>query len=153
MREMVYMQATFIISLIFSILVAIFALLNGDVVSINLVFEKFQMSQALVILIAAALGAVAVYFMSFVRRVKSALKIKELEKKLKVSETEILSLKEKINASELAAKEKITASELAAAKAAHPTTPVQANEPSKTVAETVPEPDAAPDAHQRDVNR
>lgn len=97
------MQATFIIALIFAIIVAIFALLNGDTVTINLIFRQFEMSQALVILIAAVLGAVAVYFMSLVRSVKNIMKTKELEKKLKTSEAEVVSLNEKLAAATLAA--------------------------------------------------
>jgi len=90
------MQSTFIVALIFAVLVAIFALLNGDVVTINLLFKKFEISQALVILIAAILGAISVYMMNLVNKVKSSLKMKDLTKKLKQSEMEIAALKERI---------------------------------------------------------
>lgn len=90
------MQSTFIVALVFAVLVAVFAILNGEVVTINLLFQKFQISQALVILIAAILGAISVYMMNLVNKVKTSLKIKDLNKKLKQSEMEIAAMKERI---------------------------------------------------------
>ncbi|SCZ78366.1 LapA family protein [Acidaminobacter hydrogenoformans] len=90
------MQSTFIVALVFAVLVAVFAILNGEVVTINLLFQKFQISQALVILIAAILGAISVYMMNLVNKVKTSLKVKDLNKKLKQSEMEIAAMKERI---------------------------------------------------------
>jgi uncharacterized integral membrane protein len=96
------MQSTFIVALIFAVMVAIFALLNGDEVTINLLFKRFEMSQALVILISAVFGAIAVYFMNLVHKVKGSLKTKELNKKIKQNEIEISDLKAKIEKYEMA---------------------------------------------------
>lgn len=112
------MQATFIVALIFAVLVAIFALLNGDVVTINLLFKKFEMSQALIILISAILGAVSVFLMNLVNKVKTSLKIKELNKKLKTVEMENAALKERIAFFEVEASEAADAQAVPAGPAA-----------------------------------
>jgi uncharacterized integral membrane protein len=78
-----HMQFSFILSLIFAILVAAFALLNSSTTIINLIFTKVETSQALVILFSAALGALIVYLLNIFRQIKSSMKIKELEKENK----------------------------------------------------------------------
>lgn len=77
------MQFTFIFSLIFAVVVAIFALLNRDTVTVDIFFTQFQTSQAVVILCSAFLGAVLVYLLDLVKKIKSGFKNKELEKKVK----------------------------------------------------------------------
>lgn len=76
------MDWRFILSLIFSIFVAIFAIFNAETVKINFLFTKVEISQALVILISTALGAIIVLFMSFFRQLKLKKRIKALEKQL-----------------------------------------------------------------------
>ncbi len=87
------MQVWFIISLLFSVVVAVFAVLNSSVVTINLVFQSFELSQSIVILASAVLGAVIVLFLGLFNRIKSGLKIRELNTALKASErkNELLS--------------------------------------------------------------
>ncbi|WFD08878.1 LapA family protein [Tepidibacter hydrothermalis] len=82
------MQFGFIISLIFAILVAVFAIQNSGIVAISFLFAKFNISQALVILISAALGAVIVMLLGFIKQIKLKLKIKEQSKKIKSLEEE-----------------------------------------------------------------
>jgi len=77
------MQFTFIFSLIFAVIVAVFALLNPGTVTVNVLFTNFQTSQAVVILFSAFLGAILVYLLDLVKKIKSGFKNKELEKKLK----------------------------------------------------------------------
>lgn len=86
------MQFTFIFSLIFAVLVAVFALLNPGTVTVNVLFTKFQTSQAVVILFSAFLGAILVYLLDLVKKIKSGFKNKELEKKLKGLVLEIENL-------------------------------------------------------------
>jgi len=80
------MQIWFIVSLLFSVIVAVFAVLNSSVVSINLVFQSFEMSQSIVILGSAAFGAVIVLFLGIFSKVKTSLKIRELSNALKAAE-------------------------------------------------------------------
>lgn len=87
------MQIWFIISLLFSVIVAFFAVLNSSVVSINLFFQSFELSQSIVILVSAVSGAIIVLFLGLFSKVKSSLKIRELNNALKISEkkNELLS--------------------------------------------------------------
>lgn len=89
------MQFGFIMSLVFAILIALFAVQNSNVVTIQLIFWKVELSQSVVILASAAIGAIIAAFLSIFKRFKSSLKIrelnhqiKELEQNLKKSETE-----------------------------------------------------------------
>ena len=82
------MQFGFIISLIFAILVAVFAIQNSGSVVISFMFAEFNISQALVILISAALGAIIVMLLGFIKQIKLKLKIKEQLKRIKNLEEE-----------------------------------------------------------------
>lgn len=82
------MQFGFIISLIFAILVAVFAVQNSGSVVISFMFAEFNISQALVILISAALGAIIVMLLGFIKQIKLKLKIKEQLKRIKNLEEE-----------------------------------------------------------------
>lgn len=82
------MQFGFIISLIFAILVAVFAIQNSGSVVISFMFAEFNISQALVILVSAALGAIIVMLLGFVKQIKLKLKIKEQLKRIKSLEEE-----------------------------------------------------------------
>ena len=64
------MQKNMVITLLFSILIAVFALLNAAVISVNLIFVTLEVSAALVILISASLGAVLVYFLDLATKIK-----------------------------------------------------------------------------------
>lgn len=73
-------QVMFIVSLVFAIIITIFALTNANPVIINLIFYKFEASQALVIFISAALGAVIVTSLGLVNHIKLKSQIKTLRK-------------------------------------------------------------------------
>jgi|LSQX01.3.fsa_nt_gb uncharacterized integral membrane protein len=53
-------QVLFIVSLLFAVFITVFALINAEPVVVNLLFYKFQASQALIIFFSAALGAIIV---------------------------------------------------------------------------------------------
>lgn len=76
------MQVTFILSMIFAVVIALFAVANSEPVTINLILKSFQLSQAVVILVSAVVGAVIVFLLSLVSRAKSAVKAKNLNKEL-----------------------------------------------------------------------
>ena len=83
------MKATFILSLVMAILIAIFALLNGTTVPVNFGFANLESSLALVILVSVAIGAVIIYLIDVVGKFKSTRRIKELEKKVTQLEKDI----------------------------------------------------------------
>lgn len=73
-------QWMFIVGLVFAIIITIFALTNANPVVISLLFFKFTASQALVIFISAALGAVIATSLGLVNRIKLKGQIKVLRK-------------------------------------------------------------------------
>jgi len=84
------MQVTLIISLVFAIFIALFAAINGGEVTINLFFWKLEgVSQAMVILGSAAVGAILVYLSGVVNRLKQVKRVKDLEKKVSSLEKEL----------------------------------------------------------------
>lgn len=90
------MQAGFILSLIFAIIVALFALKNANSVLIDFIFAKIEVSQAIVIFVSAALGAVIVTMLGIVRQIKLSMKVKEQGKKIESLETQKNDLENRI---------------------------------------------------------
>ncbi|QQY78758.1 putative integral membrane protein [Keratinibaculum paraultunense] len=76
------MEKSFILSLIFAAIVAVFALKNGDKVLIDFIFTKVEVSQAIVIFLSAILGAVVVAILNGVKNVKHKKEIRDLNKKI-----------------------------------------------------------------------
>ncbi len=74
------MQLTVIFSLLFAIVIAIFAGLNSKVVEVNLLFVKPEVSQAIVILISAIFGAALMYLLNLVKTLKKSSEIRALKK-------------------------------------------------------------------------
>jgi len=73
-------QFLFIISLIFSGVIAFFALINGTTVSIDLFFYKLEASLALVVLASAILGAIIVTLLGLAQYIKMRMEIKKMIK-------------------------------------------------------------------------
>lgn len=90
------MQSGFIFSLIFAVFIGIFALRNGGPVSIDLFFTKIYMSQALVIIASALLGAFVIYFLNFFKILHFKREIKNINKKGETVEAQIQLLNDKI---------------------------------------------------------
>jgi uncharacterized integral membrane protein len=89
------MQLRFVVSLIFAILVALFAIVNSGVVIINFLFAEYPVSQALVILISATLGAIIVMLLGAVKQYKLQRKNKEQGKIVEEKE-KLIEEKEKL---------------------------------------------------------
>ncbi|MCR4442056.1 MAG: lipopolysaccharide assembly protein LapA domain-containing protein [Peptococcaceae bacterium] len=96
------MQFYLISALVFSLLVAIFAVQNTEVVVIKFITWSFSVSLVLVLLGAAAAGALVLYFLGLFKRVDAWMKIRQLshdkaefEKKAKKLEEELERLKGK----------------------------------------------------------
>jgi len=86
------MQLWFVFSLIFSIIIAAFAVLNSDTVTIRFFWESVQLSQSLVILLSATIGAAIVLFLGLFRTIKTSLNMRELNGKYNKAEMEITRL-------------------------------------------------------------
>jgi len=82
MKLKINMEVRFIISLLFSVIVAIFAIQNAGSVEINFLFAKFTVSQAIVILASAIVGALIVLLLSLIKQIKQNVKIKQLNKEI-----------------------------------------------------------------------
>lgn len=89
------MPIAFIFSLLFSVLVVIFALQNSANVTINFLFVEQTVSQALVILISAIFGAIIVLLLSMLKQIKLNMKIRNLTKTVNRYEEEARLGKEK----------------------------------------------------------
>ncbi|MBP1743927.1 MAG: hypothetical protein H6Q58_905 [Firmicutes bacterium] len=77
------MQVWFVISLLFSIIIAVFAALNSDVVTIRLFFARYELSQSIVIILSAVIGAVITIFFGLFGKLKSLKKVRELNSEIK----------------------------------------------------------------------
>ncbi|MEA3422639.1 MAG: LapA family protein [Bacillota bacterium] len=83
------MQITFIFSMIFAVVISVFALANASPVTISLIFKTYELSQAVVILISAVIGAVVVFLLNLVSKAKSAMKNKNLTKQIRELEIQL----------------------------------------------------------------
>lgn len=72
------MQVIIVISMIFSVLIAFFAVQNAGIVIVNLFWYKVSMSQAVVILCSALFGVLVMLPFDVARTIKNKLKIMEL---------------------------------------------------------------------------
>ncbi len=82
-------QWAVIVALLFSLLVAIFAIVNNEPVTINFLFATMETSAVLVILGSAAAGALIMGFLSLIRNIKVNAKTRELKEKVAELEKQI----------------------------------------------------------------
>lgn len=90
------MQSGFIFSLVFAVFIGLFALKNGGPVTVDLFFTEIAMSQALVIIFSALLGALVVYFLNFFKILQFKREIKSQNKKHELVDSDIQTLNNKI---------------------------------------------------------
>lgn len=86
------MQIWFIFSLVFSLVVAYFAVLNSNLVTITFLGVNYELAQSAVILVSAVFGAAIATFLGSFSRIKSNLKTRELTSNLRNSEKKIEGL-------------------------------------------------------------
>lgn len=91
------MQKNLIVTLLFSILIAFFAILNAAAIPVNLIFVTVDVSAALVILIAASLGAILVYSLDIAGKMKMKKAIKVAEKNLSASKESVVDMERAYN--------------------------------------------------------
>lgn len=89
------MRFNFIAALILSIIVASFAIVNSKIVTINLLFTKVSVSQALVIFISVAVGAIIALLFGLVKELKLKKELKDKKKELKEKKEEIEKIEPK----------------------------------------------------------
>lgn len=89
-------QWSVILALLFSLLVAVFALLNNEMIVINYLFGTMEISAVLVILGSASAGALVIIFLNLVRNVKLGFELRELKKKVKELEKLLASTQEAV---------------------------------------------------------
>lgn len=77
------MQVIIVISMIFSVLIAFFAVQNAGIVIINLFWYKVSLSQAVVILCSALFGVLIMLPFDVARTIKNKLKVMELSSEIK----------------------------------------------------------------------
>ena len=70
----------FVVAMLFSVVIAIFAIANAGSVRVNFIFAVYEVSQAIVILVSAIAGALIVMFMSLIKQVQLKMKISSQDK-------------------------------------------------------------------------
>lgn len=87
------MQKGFVVILILSIIIGIFAISNSGVVAIDFIFTEVLLSQAIVIFICVLLGAIIATIFGWIRQMGLKKEIKELNKENQTLKTEIYESK------------------------------------------------------------
>lgn len=95
------MQLKYILALLFALVVAIFALLNAQPVTVDFIFNEFQISLALVILVSAFAGAIILGFLGIFRQVKGSFKSREMNARIKKLEEQLKETVDKNTKTEL----------------------------------------------------
>lgn len=90
------MQFYLISALVFSLLVAVFAVQNTETVVIKFFAWSFSISLVLVVLGAAMAGALVLYFLSLIKQVGSWMKIRQVSNRKKDLENQVKKLEEQL---------------------------------------------------------
>lgn len=93
------MQLTIVVSLVFAVFIALFAVQNAGVVAINFLWYTVSLSQAVVILCSALIGVLIMLPFDAVKTIKHKLKLKEMSgenKRLKEELKKLDSQKETV---------------------------------------------------------
>ncbi|MBZ4655228.1 MAG: hypothetical protein JG781_2587 [Peptococcaceae bacterium] len=96
------MQVYLISALLFSLLVAIFAIQNTEQVIIKFLTFQFPISLVLVILGSAVVGALALYFLGLFKQVGSWIKLRQLQHQKEDLAEQVKKLQEKLASLEAA---------------------------------------------------
>ncbi|MGI6730414.1 MAG: LapA family protein [Anaerovoracaceae bacterium] len=105
------MDIKFVVALIGAVIVAIFAIQNAAAVEINFLLMEFSISQALIILISAMVGALIAVMLGLIRRMKQSSRIRSSSKTITSLEAEVKQLKEQLevmNAEKIKADEELS---------------------------------------------
>jgi lipopolysaccharide assembly protein A len=104
-------QGSLIAALLFSLLIAVFAIVNNEVVTVNYLFGTVEASLVLLILGSAAAGAAIMVLLSLVRHVRVGFEVRDLKKKIKHLEEQLKARTDELKArtDELKAREALPA--------------------------------------------
>jgi lipopolysaccharide assembly protein A len=83
------MQKQFILFVLLSIIIAVFAITNADIMTVRLFFWTYDLSGSLVILISVALGGLLVFLFGLVNFFKNKKVIWDLHKEVKSAQITI----------------------------------------------------------------
>lgn len=91
------MQKGFVIMLILAVIIAIFAISNSAVVTIDFIFTQVVLSQAIVIFICVLLGAILASVFGYVRIISLRKETKELKKENERIQVEVDGLQVQVD--------------------------------------------------------
>ncbi len=83
------MQKQFILFILLSIIIAIFAITNAEIMTVRLFFWTFSLSGSLVILLSVALGGLLVFLFGLVSFFKNKMTIRDLQREIKSAQLSI----------------------------------------------------------------
>jgi uncharacterized integral membrane protein len=86
------MQKQFILFILLSIIIAIFAITNAEIMTVRLFFWTFSLSGSLVILLSVALGGLLVFLFGLVSFFRNKMMIRDLQKEVKSAQLSIEEL-------------------------------------------------------------
>ncbi|WP_318615154.1 lipopolysaccharide assembly LapA domain-containing protein [Sporosarcina sp. YIM B06819] len=89
-------QWNLLYGLLFSIIIALFAIFNIESVQVNYIFGKTDLPLVMVILCSALLGAMVSVFVAMFRTVQSNHRVKELQKEITLKEQTIAAQQNEI---------------------------------------------------------
>lgn len=86
----------FILALMLSILVALFAIQNSEPIDINIFFYTVKLSQALVILISTIVGAIIAFSLGILKQLSLSKELREQNKTIRSLESELSAAQSKL---------------------------------------------------------
>lgn len=87
-------QLLLIVALLFALAVAVFAVQNAEYIVVQLFNLEFETSLVVVVLAAAAAGALSAGIIGFVRQIKSSLRIRQLQSQVNKLERHVHDLEQ-----------------------------------------------------------
>lgn len=96
MKKRANLELKFIVSLIFAVIVSIFAIQNAGSIEVRFFFANFRISQAVVILGSTIIGAIIVLLLGLVKHIKHNKIIRQMSKELEALTLENETLKIKL---------------------------------------------------------
>ncbi len=87
-----------IMALIFSLLIAIFALANNQPIIVNYLYGKTEISAVIVILGAAILGAFVIFLLNMFKQIKAGFRLRSLQNELNEVRSQVNELKDERDA-------------------------------------------------------
>lgn len=97
MKSKANLEVKFIISLIFAVVVAIFAIQNAGSIEVKFFFANFRISQAVVILGSAIIGAIISLLLGLIKQLKHNRAVKQLSQEIEALKLENNDLKVKLH--------------------------------------------------------